>query len=155
MGLDMYLEAEKYISEWNQDTKGQGEQVSALFPELKGKKIKTVTAEVMYWRKANAIHNWFVNNVQNGVDECQRTYIPIEKLEELLAVCKLVIKLKGKKSAHQKVLELLPPTSGFFFGSTDIDAYFYQDVEETIKGLEDLLTDDLFSKWDIYYRSSW
>ena len=26
---------------------------------------------VAYWRKANAIHSWFVENCQDGVDECQ------------------------------------------------------------------------------------
>ena len=26
--------------------------------------------EVGYWRKANAIHGWFVRNVQNGKDDC-------------------------------------------------------------------------------------
>ena len=27
--------------------------------------------EIAYWRKANAIHGWFIRNCADGVDECQ------------------------------------------------------------------------------------
>ena len=26
---------------------------------------------VAYWRKANAIHRWFINNIADGVDNCE------------------------------------------------------------------------------------
>ena len=26
--------------------------------------------QIASWRKANAIHKWFVDNVQDGVDDC-------------------------------------------------------------------------------------
>lgn len=31
-------------------------------------KIKIIY-EVAYWRKANHIHNWFVQNIQDGIDD--------------------------------------------------------------------------------------
>ncbi len=37
--------------------------------------------EVGYWRKANQIHNWFVKNVQGGVDDCGYYGVTKEKLE--------------------------------------------------------------------------
>ena len=54
MGLDMYLYGVK-SNYWLHDYNiGQ---------------VKTVI-EVGYWRKANQIHNWFVENIQNGIDDC-------------------------------------------------------------------------------------
>ena len=74
-----------------------------------------------YWRKANQIHGWFVENVQNGVDECKKTYVPKEKLIELKELCEDLLHTKDK----QKAQELLPATSGFFFGSTDTNDKYY------------------------------
>jgi hypothetical protein len=55
-------------------------------------------------------------------------------------------------------MELLPPTSGFFFGSTNIDEYYWQDIEETHKQLTELL-DEITeeNKWNycIEYQASW
>jgi hypothetical protein len=44
-----------------------------------------VIEEVMYWRKANQIHKWFVDNVQDGVDDCKEYWVSEEKLQELFA----------------------------------------------------------------------
>lgn len=30
----------------------------------------SIMTEIAYWRKANHIHKWFVDNVQYGVDDC-------------------------------------------------------------------------------------
>jgi hypothetical protein len=43
--------------------------------------------EVGYWRKANAIHGWFVRELANGVDECQEIPVSKIKLLELQALC--------------------------------------------------------------------
>jgi hypothetical protein len=40
----------------------------------------------------------------------------------------------------EDVLELLPPTQGFFFGSDTIDEWYKKDIEDTIKVLEDELS---------------
>lgn len=39
--------------------------------------------EIGYWRKANAIHGWFVRNCAEGVDECQPIAVSREQLEAL------------------------------------------------------------------------
>ena len=43
--------------------------------------------EVGYWRKANAIHGWFVRECGNNVDECQEIPVSKIKLLELQALC--------------------------------------------------------------------
>lgn len=36
-----------------------------------------------YFRKHNNIHKWFVNNIQNGVDDCGRYEVSLSKIKEL------------------------------------------------------------------------
>lgn len=43
------------------------------------------------WRKANQIHNWFVQNVQNGKDECRTYRVTSAQLITLRDTCKKVI----------------------------------------------------------------
>ena len=145
MGLDMYLYAERYISDYNEE----GKELSNKLFEATGKRITSIRTEVGYWRKANAIHKWFVDNCQDGIDECQSTWVPDEKLEELLETVKQV--LADSKLAPQ----LLPTESGFFFGGTEYDNWYIQDLEETKNILERVLNDKSLDNWDFYYRSSW
>src|SRR6187401_2153229 len=58
-------------------------------------RVSEIIEQIGYWRKSNQIHNWFVTNVQGGVDECQESHVPREKLEELLAICEEAIKTKN------------------------------------------------------------
>lgn len=51
-----------------------------------------IIEEVGYWRKANQIHNWFVENVQDGIDDCSyHNEVTKEILEELLDICQRVL----------------------------------------------------------------
>ena len=102
--------------------------------------------DACYWRKFNALHNWFVNNVQLGVDNCEYYELTEEHIEDCLNVLKTVLETKDSS--------LLEPKSGFFFGSTAVDDYYFQDVEGAISQLEELLTLD----WEtnrFFYRASW
>jgi len=149
MGLDMYLNAKRYL--WDFGDSGDKEiaaDISSKFPELRGRRIKEVTSEVMYWRKANQIHRWFVEQCQGGVDECQETNISRDQLQELLDRCRRV--LENRKLA----MELWPPQAGFFFGNQSLDDYYWQDIEQTKTNLEAILAED-WKDWDFNYRSSW
>jgi hypothetical protein len=153
MGLDMYLTAKRYVGLAEGDDK-ISKAIQAKFPELKGRKgnwdsniVKGVEIEAGYWRKANAIHDWFVKNVQDGEDECRAHYVSREHLRELAGVCRQVL------DDHALAPQLLPTTSGFFFGSTDYDEYYYQDLEQTISIVESCLA--LPERWDFEYCSSW
>lgn len=145
----MYLNARRFLWSVGDHPDGKiSEQISAAFPELGTKRIKEVTAEIGYWRKANQIHKWFVDNVQGGTDDCDEYSVSIEQLQALLDTVNKV--LDNRKEAKN----LLPPSSGFFFGSTDVDQYYYDDLEQTKRMLENILAQD-WKSWDIYYRSSW
>ena len=84
MGLDMYLEKTK-----KQESK-KFEEVEKALESLHYEEWKNARSEIMYWRKANQIHNWFVINVQNKLDDCGNYEVTKEALETLLEQCKLV-----------------------------------------------------------------
>ena len=44
----------------------------------------SIFEDIGYWRKANQIHNFFVHECQDGIDECQLSIITKDKLEDLL-----------------------------------------------------------------------
>ncbi len=122
--------------------------------EVDTSKVKYIVEEVGYWRKANQIHKWFVDNVQNGVDDCKEYLVKEDQLANLLEVCKLILdKAPGQASM------LLPVQDGFFFGSTNYDLDYFKDLENTVKIIESLFEPDLdggsYLQGDIYYSSSW
>ena len=148
MGLDMYLTAKRYVSDYNDADKVLSTELMRHFPELsETQTIREVSVRVGYWRKANAIHKWFVTNVQKGTDDCNSYLVPREQLQELRDTCERVLAFRELATAQ------LPPASGFFFGNTDLDEWYYRDLEETIKIIDATLT--LPVNWDIEYQSSW
>ncbi len=154
MGLDMYLSAKKYMSKYFDPADVERiSKVNDIFGvtgvEDGDYGAEEVKFRVAYWRKANAIHQWFVDNVQDGVDECQESWVSREQLQELLDICKEIIK------SPKKGQELLPTQGGFFFGSTDYDDWYMQDIKFTAERIEKILADSAFQKADFYYQSSW
>ena len=105
------------------------------------------TDEIGYWRKANHIHTWFVENIQAGVDDCRSYSVSQLQLKELLELCKRV--LAFKHLAHEQ----LPTQGGFFFGSTEYGEGYYADIERTIEIISNALEYPATSH--IYYQSSW
>ena len=156
MGLDMYLTASKYISAWNSDNKSElatfKKIVNASCPGAskfinQGSPSGRVEFNIGYWRKANSIHNWFVYNIQDGVDECRSYDVDIIALERLRDEC--------RKSIESKQI-LLKPKAGFFFGSVEIDEWYWQDMKNTIIIIDKCIKlKDLDPAWDFKYRSSW
>lgn len=148
MGLDMYLTAKYYVSKYHDEKLHT--DINELTKDIRNNwEINYVEMEAMYWRKCNQIHNWFVKNVQNGVDDCRETYVSKEDLIDLYnVVCEVL-------NDHSKAEELLPTGSGFFFGSTDYDEYYFGDLEVTKEELEKILAKDNIDEYSFYYRSSW
>lgn len=249
MGLDMYLYRKQHYG-FNDGIK------EAKIIDKEGKEKAVIPAgrhdmlhietNIAYWRKANQVHNWFVEVCGGGEDECQDIYVDKEKLEELLAICKEIkskakmvkayakngsgsisgdkvvekvvpifggegderylaeVKATGEEVKYadlkpgdwykfdhefcgetvaekvkaglddhytmgeimvnaERIADLLPTTSGFFFGSTDYDCYYMADIDDTIKQLEEVLADHKklvesgLKEYDIdyIYRASW
>jgi len=147
MGLDMYLNAERYLWSHKEGDKQISENIGQLVGLPTDGKVKTITVEAGYWRKSNQIHNWFVANVQGGKDECQKAYVSREQLKELREVCQKVL------DNNELAEKLLPTASGFFFGETEYDQWYFNDLEETIKIIDNALL--MPDQWDFNYRSSW
>jgi hypothetical protein len=152
----MYLTAKRYMSTtFRKEDGDKQEAIQKLFPELEGLQgrwgdnscVKEVSIDAGYWRKANAIHDWFVRECQGGVDECQPSYVSREQLGELRQLCEEVLEDRTLAS------KLLPTTAGFFFGSTEYDEYYFQDIELTVKIIDSVSA--LPNEWEFEYRSSW
>ena len=161
MGLDMYLYRREYISGWDWNDNPKEMKLYSDILEYTGAKRcagsphAQVEVCVGYWRKANAIHGWFVNQLADGVDECQSIYVSKQDLENLRWSCNNVLKAPAGISMEDHVAQYrLSPTPGFFFGSYDLDEYYMQDLENTIKIIDDVLaTSGEYS--DFIYRASW
>jgi len=172
MGLDMYLYKEKYFSEFRKN-----------LPKVEGFEdceSMTIKGEAIYWRKANAIHQWFVEKVQKGRDNCGNYRVSTDQLRDLLRDVNIVLgstqlvagKVRNgqtlKEGGWEDIIEdgeivddtllaerVLPTQDGFFFGGTDYDEYYYRDLEHTKKRLDELLNSPDVEDYDYSYHSSW
>jgi hypothetical protein len=196
----MYLAKKMYVKNWEYQKKSEQHKVTVKLggkvrKDIKPERIAYIEEDVMYWRKANQIHKWFVDNIQKGVDDCGTYYVGTDKLQELLDICKQVLAasklVKGKVANGYRIetdkkgeikripiledgkyiedptvaKELLPCQEGFFFGGTNYDEWYYNDLVDTVEGLEKLLAEEPkdnkeakkgIKYWgEYYYHSSW
>ena len=105
--------------------------------------------QIGYFRKFNALHNYIVNNLANGVDECQEIEITKDNLYDLLDTLTRVDNDKDLADSE------LPTADGFFFGSTCYDDWYFSDVKDAIEMCELFLAKIDFDKYDLIYRASW
>lgn len=184
MGLDMYLKASLYVSgvEHSPSRSPLFDRLAALMgvrPD-EGSPSFEVSANVGYWRKANAIHAWFVKNVQGGKDDCQTSEVGREQLRSLRQDCMSVLDTvetvpatlsagqttfhsdgrvenhtrEGVRVAQAEIAaKVLPVQAGFFFGSTKYDDGYLQDLKDTVAIIDRALA--LPEGWDFAYRASW
>lgn len=111
---------------------------------------KTIFDQVGYWRKENEIHKWFVDHIQNGIDDCDYHHeIDKNTIEVLLNQCREIQK------DHKKAKKILPTQDGFFFGGCDYDEYYFKGINDTVEILEKVLKTTDFDTQAIYYVSSW
>jgi len=156
MGLDMFLNRKVFVG---QQYDHRGVEGGCKFKidgnEFECNNVSYVVIEGIYWRKSNQIHKWFVDNIQDGEDNCGTYYVPREALEELYKTVKKVLESRSEETAE----ELLPTQAGFFFGDTEYDEYYWDDLEYTKKKLEeefewaDSVPDGFYAEWE--YHSSW
>lgn len=177
MGLDMYLYRKTYVQSFDAEKKDIVTQVKVVDKQKKyginPDKVVYITEEVGYWRKANAIHNFFITQTRKE-DNCEPIRIPIGILRNLYERCKAILKdntqekeeiyqdLKGNEKVRTvkvlkddtKAKELLPTCEGFFFGPTSYGEWYVDDLERTIEILEPLINSE--DGWsEIIYEASW
>jgi hypothetical protein len=150
MGLDMYLNKRTYVQRWEHNRPEEQYSVEVTKggkpTKIDPKRVKYIIEEAGYWRKQNQIHRWFVENIQNGTDDCGEYYVSKADLETLLELCEKV------KADHSLADSLLPSASGFFFGGTDYDEWYYNGIDNTIEILKEALEDE---NGEYLYSSSW
>lgn len=146
MGLDMYLYKKFHINEI--ENLNTNEPIIVNGCEYYLNPCDMITVEVAYWRKANAIHKWFVENCCDFNDDCCEHYVSRLKLEELLNTCKEI--MENKNMAEK----LLPTQEGFFFGDTDYNDSYYDDIELTIEQITNILKTSEPSDYFVY-QASW
>lgn len=148
-------------------------------------------SEIGYWRKANAIHGWFVRECADGVDECQPITVTREQLAQLRTDCNNSLANRASavptdESGGTRIIEAdefkngtdfalfmmnnmkeqtqligttmtsddpLEPTAGFFFGSTNKDEWYYEELLHTIDVLDTAL--GLPEATEFVYQASW
>lgn len=105
-----------------------------------------IVVEDVYFRKVNFIYAFFKSIL---VDEC--CIVDKAKIQQLIDVCKDVLKHKGDEDYAD---EHLPTMGGFFFGSTNYDNWYWNDVKDCLKKMtklhKSLKDDDL-----VFWYFSW
>jgi hypothetical protein len=123
-------------------------QGGVVVDTIKPERVSFIIERVATWFKANQIHAWFVENVQDGEDECLACDCASEKLVELLAVITRVL------ADESLAPELLPTCEGFFFGSDEYDEYYFVELRDTMAVLTAVLAETEASD-DYYYHANW
>jgi hypothetical protein len=154
----MYLDAREFVSGYSHSSDSEKDRYTLAVTaaglrntDIDEMRYATINVNIGYWRKANHIHNWFVNNVQDGTDDCKPYYVSREQLTELRDLC-----MKVCKSGEPEVAEELLPTGvGFFFGSTEYEEYYFEETDRTARMLSMILDNERMTGMDFYYTSSW
>lgn len=129
MGLDMYLEKVNRNDSRDKD-------------------------EVHYWRKANSIHNWILKETGTSSDfNAGDNDIEITKdmLIKFVEQAKTVLKDRSDETSER----LIPSCSGFFFGSTEYDEWYYDDIKDTAEKFLELVNTFDFEGYKLLYSCSW
>lgn len=107
--------------------------------------------EVAYWRKANQIRLWFVDHIEEFSINDNGEYYKVtrELLEDLIYDCRYVL------DNHDEADSILPTSSGFFFGNTDYDEWYFNTLEDTIKKCNNVLNETDWDNEVVVYTESW
>ena len=164
MGLDMYFYARKTtyksFSKWDnpESTKevNYPEDLKTFSDYIYDRNFKSVQTETIYqigyFRKFNALHSYIVKTFADGIDNCQDIILYKEDVEQIKKVLDDVL------NAHQQVekaKEILPTQSGFFFGGTDYDEFYFEDVKDAADLMQSFLDNFDFENYHLVYQASW
>lgn len=107
------------------------------------------TEDVGYMRKHNHLLPYF-----NYADDCSDKFVSKTEVEAFIDDAKTVLSHRGEEDAQEVADDLIPTESGFFFGSTEYDDYYYACLEEDIRIFEEILEDFDFNN-DILIMHCW
>lgn len=168
MGLDMYLYRKISLWDYKPDSSslfvtGKYNTNQHITKQINIENLGYLAFEIGYWRKANHIHKWFVDHVQDGNDDCAEHYVSKQHLEELYDRCLVIKDIEQSSSSleekQEKYEELLPTQSGFFFGNTNYTEDYLDGINETIAIIEKEKESEFWNDSELSvfysYHSSW
>lgn len=101
-------------------------------------RVKRKVQHLKSFRKVNFLVKFFEDQGLFNYENPVPITVDKELAEELLDRCEKVLE------DHSKAKKLLPTMEGFFFGSTEYDDYYFDDVKE----VRDFLRDKLLPEYD-------
>lgn len=125
-----------------------GLDMSLYALEEHGENEKLLKA-VVYWRKANAIHKFLCGDSYFD-DKINCTYIKVsyEKLCQLRDYCACILVYR------EKAPKLLPTVSGFFFGNTEYNEIYFEQLVYTLSKLS-IILDKYEDDTEFLYMPNW
>lgn len=116
MGLDMWLYRRKHHDE-------------------------ELDVEIGYWRKFNALHGYIAAMADN-YDSCSEIELSLADLIELRNTCLEIQEkieqaqtssnIEEQNAIRKEIAVIMPPVTGFFFGSTAIDDDYKLNIDKSI-----------------------
>ena len=166
MGLDIFFRAksknEKLRKEYEEiyaeyrdalkryDNEGGFEDKINVLEDKLDKCYNALHSDIAYFRKVNFLLPYF------GYEEnCSNIVIDRCEIEELVNVCKKVLDAKNTNEAESVADELLPTEAGFFFGSTDYDEWYFNDVREVADKFTEILDTFDFDENELVMSCWW
>lgn len=99
-----------------------------------------------YFRKVNCVYRYFEDRLED--EACLVTY---KDLCDLMNRATRIIQARSKEVAE----DLLPTRSGFFFGGTDYDEWYYVQMKEILEQCSKMLLEFTDPKDIMYVCMSW
>lgn len=96
--------------------------------------------ELFYYRKLNSLQNYFESNF--NIDNCEKVELTLDIVNDIKNLVDTVIKDNTEESA----IKNFPTTNGFFYGGTDYDKWYFNNLNNISRDMNELLTkykDDL------------
>lgn len=164
MWLDMYVNKKYYFSEYFKSKVAEDVLWDKVLNKLVKEWFNALVKRSMDWRKANWIHWFFVDKLQDGYDDCWEYYFDLTVLEDLKKRIEMVLKAykKWTKEWIDVAKDQLPTKEGFFFWGTEYvenydedgkDPYYITTLKETKEWIDKELKEDDWGEY--YYTSSW
>ena len=107
-------------------------------------------SDVAYFRKVNFLLPYF-----NYEENCSEIVIDKYEVEELIEDCERVLAAKDTDEAESVANELLPTEEGFFFGNTDYDEWYFNDVREVADKFTEILDTFDFDENELVMSCWW
>lgn len=131
MGLDQYITAYKRVKATPQmilDLKNEGLDLTDAVSTEPDDVLIRATVHIHSFRKFNALHGFvadlFATKYGEGFQDSLFPYDITDYIDQMETVLDMILKEPDKAEI------MFSPTAGFFFGSTEIDRWYWEDVKE-------------------------